>query len=310
MENINCIIDAINDEQLDAVICALNNRKKSAAKRAVFDTLFNTGHILEVQYNDNSLIYLDKITEFYPNYILMRVWATDIIVGLEIDDQDAVAFSHDAPSFGCYRSKIIINDNEYKIRNLTSCRLNRGIYASNIGGHCPIEHDAMKRLANCCEKINEISEVYVSNNGESPKQTEETDINSSENSKGRLFNAFRCMQEFLNSDSNAWIYFTSIAEKETSKDGFKSMRKSKISQPINRIDVDNETGQVVCSISDSDKVFAFNINDFSVKLKTERIDGKKWVLIDPNIKMEFEFFITSTGVFSKENRIDPISIII
>lgn len=310
MENINCIIDSINDEQLDAVICALNNRKKSATKRAVFDTLFNTGHILEVQYNDNSLIYLDKITKVYSKCIQMRVWSTDIIVGLEIDDQDAVAFSHDAPSFGCYRSKIIINGNEYKIRNLTSCRLNRGIYASNIGGHCPIEHDAMKSLANCCEKIKEVPKVYVSNNSESPKQMKNTDVNSSENSTGQLFNAFRCMQEFLNGDLNSWIYFTSIAEKETSKNGFKSTRKSKISQPINHLEVDNETGQIVGSIADSDKVFAFNINDFSEDVKTKCVENKKWVLIDTNIKMEFEFFNTSSGGFSKENRIDPLTIII
>lgn len=310
MENINDIINSISDEKLDAVICALNNRKKSATKRAVFDTLFNTGHILEVQYNDNSLIYLDKIINVYPKCIQMRVWSTDIIVGLEIDDQDAVAFSHDAPSFGCYRSKIIINGNEYKIRNLTSCRLNRGIYASNIGGHCPIEHDAMKSLANCCEKIKEIPKVYVSNNSESHKQTEETDINSSESSKGRLFKAFRCMQEFLNVDSNTWIYFTSVVEKETSKDGFKSTRKSKISQPINHLEVDDKTGQIIGSISDSDKIFAFNINDFSEDIKTKCSENKKWVLIDKNNKMEFEFFNSATGGFIKENRIDPTTIII
>ena len=55
---------------------------------------------------------------------------------------------------------------------------------------------------------------------------------------------------------------------------------------------------------------SFNINDFSEDIKTKCSENKKWVLIDKNNKMEFEFFNSATGGFIKENRIDPTTIII
>ena len=309
MENINDIINSISDEKLDAVINALINRKESYSKKAVFETLFKEGHLLEVKYDNTALIYFDRLVAVCGKAIEFGVFGTggEATAWLELDEKDTIVFSKDSPSFSCSYSKISFGEEkQFKVNGLTSCKLCRGVYTSKVGGHTPVEHHALKLLAKYREKINDVPICHAPTN-------EELDQEAAAPKKkhlDKIYKAFKSMQNFLNENPNRWIYFTSIAEKETSNDGFKSMRKSKISQPINRIDVDNETGQVVGSISDSDKVFAFNINDFSADLKTEHIDGKKWVLTDTNIKMEFEFFNTSIGGFSKENRIDPISIII
>ena len=309
MENINDIINSISDEKLDAVINALINRKESCSKKAVFETLFKEGHLLEVKYDDNALIYFDRLVFICGKDLEFGIFGTngEGTAWLELDEKDTIVFSKDSPSFSCSYSKISFGKGkQFNINGLTSCKLCRGVYTSKVGGHTPVEHDALKLLAKYREKVNGVPVCNAPTNDEIAQKPAAPKKKHSD----KIYKAFESMRNFLNENPNRWIYFTSIAEKETSKDGFKSTRKSKISQPINRIDVDNETGQVVGSISDSDKVFAFNINDFSAELKTERIDGKKWVLTDTNIKMEFEFFNTSIGGFSKENRIDPISIII
>lgn len=308
MENINNIINSISDEKLDTVINALINRKEACSKKAVFETLFNEGHLLEVRYDDNALIYFDRLVSICGKELKFGIFGTngEGAAWLELDEKDNIAFSKDSPSFSCSYSKISFEKGKFKVNALTSCKLCRGVYTSNVGGHTPVEHDALKLLAKYREKINDAPVYHAPTNDEIAQEI----VAPKKKYLDKIYKAFESMRNFLNENPNRWIYFTSIAEKETSKDGFKSTRKSKISQPVNRIDVDNKTGQVVGSISGSDKVFAFNINDFSADLKTEHIDGKKWVLIDTNIKMEFEFFNTSVGGFSKENRIDPISIII
>lgn len=309
MENINDIINSISDEKLDVVINALINRKETCSKKAVFETLFKEGHLLEVKYDDKALIYFDRLVSVCGKAIEFGVFGTngEGTAWLELDEKDTIAFSKDSPSFNCSYSKISFGKGkQFKVNGLTSCKLCRGVYTSKVGGHTPVEHHALKLLAKYREKINDVPVYHAPTNEELAQES----MAPKKKHLDKIYKAFESMRNFLNENPNRWIYFTSIAEKEMSNDGFKSMRKSKISQPINRIDVDNETGQVVGSISDSDKVFAFNINDFSADLKTEHIDGKKWVLTDTNIKMEFEFFNTSIGGFSKENRIDPISIII
>lgn len=311
MENINDIINSISDEKLDAVINALINRKESCSKKAVFETLFKEGHLLEVKYDDNALIYFDRLVFICGKDLEFGIFGTngEATAWLELDEKDTIAFSKDSPSLSCSYSKISFGKRkQFNVNGLTSCKLCRGVYTSKVGGHTPVEHDTLKLLAKYREKVNDVPVYHAPTNDELAQEA----VAAAPKKKhlDKIYKAFESMRNFLNENPNRWIYFTSITEKETSKDGFKSTRKSKISQPINRIDVDNETGQVLGSITDSDKVFAFNINDFSAELKAERIDGKKWVLIDTNIKMEFEFFNTSTGGFSKENRIDPISIII
>lgn len=309
MENIIDIINSISDEKLDAVINALINRKESCPKRAVFETLFKEGHLLEVKYDDTALIYLDRFVSVCGNDLEFGIFGTngEATAWLELDEKDTIAFSKDSPSFSCSYSKISFGKGkQFSVNGLTSCKLCRAVYTSKVGGHTSVEHDTLKLLAKYREKVKDVPVYHAPTNEELGQEA----AIPKKKYLDKIYKAFESMRNFLNENPNRWIYFTSIAEKETSKDGFKSMRKSKISQPINRIDVDNETGQVVGSISDSDKVFAFNINDFSAELKTERIDDEKWVLTDTNIKMEFEFFNTSTGGFSKENRIDPISIII
>ena len=308
MENINNIINSISDEKLDVVINALINRKESCLKKAVFETLFKEGHLLEVKYDNNALIYFDRLVFICGKDLEFGIFGTngESTAWLELDEKDNIAFSKDSPSFSCSYSKISFGKGKFNVNGLTSCKLCRDVYTSNVGGHTPVEHDALKLLAKYREKVNDVPVYHAPTNDEIAQEI----IAPKKKYLDKIYKAFESMRNFLNENPNRWIYFTRVAEKETSKDGFKSTRKSKISQPINRIDIDDETGQVVGSISDSDKVFAFNINDFSADFKAEHIDGKKWVLIDTNSKMEFEFFNTSIGGFSKENRIDPISIII
>ena len=321
MENINDIINSISDEKLDVVINALVNRKESCLKKGVFETLFKEGHLLEVKYDDNALIYFDRLVFICGKDLEFGIFGTngESTAWLELDEKDNIAFSKDSPSFSCSYSKISFKKGKFKVNGLTSCKLCRGVYTSNVGGHTPVEHDALKLLAKYREKLNDVPVYHAPTNDEialeinaAPTNDEIAQEIAAPKKKhlDKIYKAFESMRNFLNENPNRWIYFTRIAEKETSKDGFKSTRKSKISQHVNQIDIDNKTGQVIVFISDSDKVFAFNINDFSADLKAEHIDGKKWALIDTNIKMEFEFFNTSVGVFSKENRIDPISIII
>lgn len=309
MENINDIINSISDEKLDTVINALINRKESCSKKAVFETLFKEGHLLEVKYDDTALIYFDRFVSVCGKDLEFGIFGTngEATAWLELDEKDTIAFSKDSPSFSCSYSKISFGKGkQFSVNGLTSCKLCRAVYTSKVGGHTPVEHDTLKLLAKYRKKLKDVSVYHTPTNEEIVQEA----ATPKKKYLDKIYKAFEAMRNFLNENPNRWIYFTRVAEQETLKDGFKSMRKSKISQPINQIDVDNETGQVVGSISDSDKVFAFNINDFSTEFKTECVDGKKWLLTDTNIKMEFEFFNTSTGGFSKENRIDPISIII
>lgn len=308
--NINDIVSKITDDNIDAVIDELVRRKRNAAVIAPFEALFNSGHILEVQYGENSIVYFDRIVNQLCNSIELGIFGTNgtATAYIEIDNrEDEISFGKMQPICQCNHSVITFNKNKtaYKIRNLVSCVLQRGKYLSNIGGSTSVECDTMRRLADLkasCTRSAK-SETNVDTNDNESCVSIETH---------KLYSYFKYIQKFLEEDSDRWIYLTRRVEKEINDNGFKTFRKSKMTQSINKIDIDFQTGKVTCGINDSHKaVFEFNLNDFMDDDSFANIildKNNKWILKNTNTTLEFEFY-DSIKSFSAGNRIDPIEII-
>lgn len=160
-KNIIDIIDTIGVDDLDKVIELLKDKKRIHTAGDGFKQVFNSGHIIEIQYDKNCLVYVDRLinvnvagnTASYTFGMFGTDGKITVTLSSKIDEY-GFNFTSSLPYVQVLDSLVFDNSN-YKTTHLANalvvCKLMRGVYDKNM--LVPVENDALRCLTETRNKV-------------------------------------------------------------------------------------------------------------------------------------------------------------
>lgn len=160
-KNIIDIIDTIGVDDLDKVIELLKDKKRIHTAGDGFKQVFNSGHIIEIQYDKNCLVYVDRLinvnvagnTASYTFGMFGTDGKITVTLSSKIDEH-GFNFTSSLPYVQVLDSLVFDNSN-YKTTHLANalvvCKLMRGVYDKNM--LVPVENDALRCLTETRNKV-------------------------------------------------------------------------------------------------------------------------------------------------------------
>lgn len=136
LTDLSDFINRIDDKDIERVINALAERKKTNNVISGFRDLFQSGHILEVQTADDWVVYFDRIIEVDQDanryYITLGMFPSNCATNeavLNVPSNNLVSFSKDKPYFKSSDISINLWGDEYDVTELVACNLSRYSYS-------------------------------------------------------------------------------------------------------------------------------------------------------------------------------------
>lgn len=289
-KNIIDIIDTIGVDDLDKVIELLKDKKRIHTAGDGFKQVFNSGHIIEIQYDKNCLVYVDRLinvnvagnTASYTFGMFGTDGKITVTLSSKIDEH-GFNFTSSLPYVQVLDSLVFDNSN-YKTTHLANalvvCKLMRGVYDKNM--LVPVENDALRCLTETRNKVQEavnkgIADPISQPNADEAVPTPRTDM--------RIFTP-RCLNE--NSENTN----REVGEKLEEAEEAERVEKSSIALSLET--VINDISTWLTTTSDSSKCSKRILVEIDTNKTTT--EGNTTVTRRNNLSMAFKsLFIDSSN---------------
>lgn len=175
INNFTDIVNALNSlEDIDNVIELLKEKKQQQTAGNTFKSLFKKGYLLEIQYDDNCLVYADRLisVDVAGKNVSYKfgMFGTDgqitFTLITKLNERD-FNFTTKIPYAVIFDALVFNNGdgkNPHVAKGLVVCKLERGVY--NEKTLVPVENDVLRCLAENRDKV----QAAINNEAVNPVQ--------------------------------------------------------------------------------------------------------------------------------------------